>query len=93
MGHEIEGPAEEEPVFNVWPEHAKALDIFLKCSTQWRVIAGMGGAVFQGIDYTALKAVIDLFCDENPRELFTDVCHIERGALTAYKEQQSDGKK
>ncbi|WP_083633040.1 DUF1799 domain-containing protein [Chromohalobacter japonicus] len=37
----------------LWAEHREAFETFCACATQWHVIAGMDGAVHQGIDYTA----------------------------------------
>ena len=56
--------------------------------TQWRVIAGMGGAHHQGIDYTALYGhpkFARLGFDEQDA-LLAQIQHIEAGALDALNE-------
>lgn len=58
--------------------------------TQWRVVAGMGGAHHQGIDYTALYGhpkFARLGFDEQDERL-AQIQHIEAGALDAFNEQQ-----
>ena len=41
--------------FQIWPENADALRAFLFASTQWRVVAGMGGVVWMGLEQEALE--------------------------------------
>jgi len=60
--------------------------------TQWRVVAGMGGAHHQGIDYTALYGhpkYARLGFDEQD-ELLAQVQHIEAGALAALNDNPLD---
>lgn len=73
----------------MWEEHWPALELFLAMRTQWRVIAGMGGAHHQGIDYTALYGhpkFARLGFDEQDA-LLAQVQHIEAGALDTLNEQ------
>lgn len=35
----------------------QTLEVFLAMSTQWRIIAGMSGATYQGLEYSALREV------------------------------------
>ncbi len=75
--------------YGVWEEHWPALELFLAMRTQWRVIAGMGGAQHQGIDYTALfghPKFARLGFDEQDA-LLAQIQHIEAGALDALNEQ------
>jgi len=69
--------------FQVWHENWQALELFLMCGTQWRVIAGMGGTVHQGIDYQSLESVMRLTGIKSKKRpaLFNDVRLLERGAL------------
>lgn len=34
--------------------------MFTWCGTQWRMVIGMGGAYYQGLDYTAVREVMGL---------------------------------
>lgn len=66
----------------LWPEHREAYEIFGACATQWRVIAGMGNAIHQGIDYTALESVMRMRGVEDQSTRFEQIRHIEAGALS-----------
>ena len=82
-------PAPE--TYGVWEEHWPALELFLAMRTQWRVVAGMGGAQHQGIDYTALYGhpkFARLGFDEQDA-LLAQVQHIEAGALDALNEHRA----
>jgi len=50
----------QETDLEIWPEHVQAWHVFAGCGTQWRVIAGMGGVVYQGLEYTSVEAVMRL---------------------------------
>tara|TARA_R100001039_G_C1842706_1_gene103415 strand:+ start:1721 stop:2059 length:339 start_codon:yes stop_codon:yes gene_type:complete len=79
-------------VFEVWEEHWPALELFLAMRTQWRVVAGMGGAHHQGIDYTALYGhpkYARLDYDEQDA-LLAQIQHIEAGALAALNDNPID---
>lgn len=73
----------EEARCEVWAEHWPALETFLACRTQWRVIAGMGGAVHQGLDYPALESVMRMQGIEDTAERLAQVQLLEAGALEA----------
>jgi len=70
----------KEENFVVYPENEKAVELFLKCSTQWRC-APMGG--FTGLDYNVLFILFDWYKIEpdNRLDLLTDIQVIESGAL------------
>ncbi|XNS32350.1 DUF1799 domain-containing protein [Halomonas cupida] len=66
----------------VWPEHWRALQVFLDCGTQWRLMpVGMGGVFFQGLDYSALEAVMRMHAVDDTAAMLRQVQAIERGAL------------
>lgn len=69
--------------YEIWADHEEALDVFLACARQWRVVAGMGGAWFQGIDASALHATMQMMGVENSRDVLLNVQCIEDGALEA----------
>lgn len=77
MGIILEMP-EEEP-YEVWPECADSLEVFLACDTQWMVNEWSGTAV--GIRYEALPAVMDMLDVEDRRQVFADVRVCEAEAL------------
>ncbi len=67
----------EDTEFEVWPENAVAVEMFLRCSTQWRM--GFGGAV--GLDYPAIIEVLRLYEVADVKKVFEDVQTMERAAL------------
>ncbi|UBU50403.1 DUF1799 domain-containing protein [Cobetia amphilecti] len=71
----------EPGVYELWEEHLTALDVFLSCRTQWRVISGMSGAHHQGLDYSALESVMRMKAIEDPGGTLVQIQHIEAGAL------------
>jgi hypothetical protein len=62
----------------VWPDALPAIDAFLAVSGQWRVTPA--GRVI-GLDYTAVRAGLDLAGIEMTPDLWSDVQQIEQGAL------------
>ena len=76
--------AQEEPIyFEVWPEHADALQAFLGVQHQWNY-PPMGGKPV-GLNYSALQSEIELtFPKKYRREIYKQVQQIERGALDAW---------
>lgn len=47
-------------LFDIYPDNEAAVAVFLALQTQWRVISGMARVVYQGIDYSAVPAVLSL---------------------------------
>lgn len=65
------------------PENWLALQVFLQCQTQWRIIAGMAGAFYQGLDYQSVETVIRFQVKKKKRaRVFQDIQLIEQGALS-----------
>ena len=62
--------------FEVWPENWPAVEMFLRCQTQWRT--SMNGVV--GIDYGALAWLFRLYEVEDPRSLLEDL-QVMEGAV------------
>lgn len=67
----------------LWAEHAEAFELFAACSSQWRVVAGMAGAYYQGLDAAAVLATMDMYDidRQHRRERLQQLRHIEAGAL------------
>lgn len=50
---------DEEPPFELWPEHVEPMQVFTLC--QWQMVsAGMAGARYAGIETTEALAVMDV---------------------------------
>lgn len=67
-------------MFDVWPENAEALKMFLRMDTQWRT--SMGGVV--GLDLSVLlggRGLAELAEGDPIRVLYDDVRLIETGVL------------
>lgn len=80
----IAPPKEEAPqVYEVWQEHWPALQLFLGCRTQWRIIAGMAGSQYQGLDYAVVFGHPRYACLETDEQIecLEQLQHIEAGAL------------
>jgi hypothetical protein len=80
--------------FAVWPENEPALRVFLAMETQWRPLPmGMAGSQPQGLEYTALPAVME-FCGIEPGErgkVFKQLQIMEDAALTAMRKERANG--
>ncbi|WP_064699330.1 DUF1799 domain-containing protein [Halomonas caseinilytica] len=64
----------------VWREHQVAYDVFLACSRQWRIVAGLAGTFHQGIDATALHSTMQMMGVQDMRTTLLQVQCIETGA-------------
>ena len=78
-------PAEDAPT-GVWPEHVAAVEAFLAIAGQWRMVAGMGGLLALGLDYTAARAGLDLAGFNVTPDLWADIQVIEAGAKAVMNE-------
>jgi hypothetical protein len=66
--------------FVVWYDSWPSVELFAACATQWRV-APAGGLI--GLDYSALRAVLQMRGVLDQETAFEDVRMMERGALAA----------
>lgn len=71
------GPKEEH--FEVWPENWDAVQAFLGVQTQWAV--GFAGPT--GLDYTRVRAGLEMAGITVTQDLFSRLRIIEGGALKA----------
>ncbi|WP_024328862.1 MULTISPECIES: DUF1799 domain-containing protein [unclassified Thioalkalivibrio] len=66
----------DEPI-DVWPENWDAVEVFLRCQTQWRV--GMAGAT--GLDYAGVDVALRRYGPDDPDDCFERVQHLETATL------------
>ncbi|WP_291810803.1 DUF1799 domain-containing protein [Limnobacter sp.] len=68
--------------FEVWAENWEPVEIFLELGSQWRVIAGMGGVMHQGIDMPSLEALFRIrgVPQENQHPIFKDILKMQTAA-------------
>lgn len=74
---------DREDDFELWPEHWAAWEVFLSCRTQWRILVGMGGIQYQGLDYPALESAMRMLGlkGKKRREAFWQLQVLEDEAL------------
>lgn len=70
---ELLQPPPAPEAFKVWPENWPAVELFLRCQTQWRV--SQFGRV--GLDYPAIMAVARLYRVRLNPSLMDDLQEIE----------------
>ena len=63
----------------VWADNWPAVTVFLALATQWRVLLGMGGLVWLGLDYAAVDVVMRRLAV--PEGAFADIRIMEAAAL------------
>lgn len=82
-------PVEEEHQL-VFYDNWLALNVFLAVQTQWRVISGMKSMIYIGLDYTAVKAAIDLLgvAKKARTALFAELRELEAEWLEAKAEMK-----
>ena len=61
----------------MWPENWPAVELFLRCQTQWRI--SINGRA--GLDYSALLAMGSLYQIDNLSQVVEDVQVIEAEIL------------
>ena len=78
-------PLQEPTVINVHPEAADAIDMFLRCGSQWRTDSGE----YLGLDYKVLVGpggLFDLYGVKDPKTMLEDIQLMESSALLAMRE-------
>lgn len=75
---------EDEQTVEIMPSAWTSLSAFLACQTQWRVGIGMSAMLWLGLDYGAVKLVLDDL--DAPRGTFTDLRLMEAAALPVLNE-------
>jgi hypothetical protein len=67
---------------------------FLALRTQWRLVPGLGGVAFQGLEYGSISAVLELLPVPRKRkpEVFAELQVMEQAALAVLNaKRESDG--
>jgi len=68
---------ERDDNFEVLPENWDAVQMFMRCQTQWRV--GMAGPI--GLDYGAVNWLLRLYEVEDQRSVLEDLQTMEAAVL------------
>ena len=69
--------------YEVWEENWPAVQMFLRCQTQWR--SSVSGVI--GLDYAVLRWLFTLYSVEDERALLEDLQIIEGAVLMALNEK------
>jgi len=77
--------AEPEADFQVWEENWPAVEMFLRCQTQWRT--SMAGLL--GLDYGAVAWLLRLYEVENQRAVLEDLQVMEAAAMSVLNKRGS----
>lgn len=83
--------AESECEFH--PDNRLALVAWVSLQTQWRLIVGASGTLYQGIEYASIPVVLDSLrvpARQRP-QLLADLRVMERAALTLLNAKADDG--
>jgi hypothetical protein len=70
-------PEVKEEHFEVWEENWPAVEMFLRCQTQWRTT--MSGVC--GLDYTAVQWLFRLYEVKDPPAVLEDLQIMESAAM------------
>lgn len=71
--------------FEVWPENWPAVEMFLRCQTQWRTtMAGVSG-----LDYTAVKWLFRLYEVKDQPAVLEDLQVMEAAAIKILNKRSS----
>jgi hypothetical protein len=74
---------EPEGDFAVWEENWQAIEMFMRCQTQWRTT--MSGVL--GLDYGAVAWILRLYEVEDQRSMLEDLQVMEAAAMTVLNER------
>lgn len=72
---------QEDDGFELWQENAAVFNAFTCLSTQWRMLAGMAGVAYQGLDYQAIPTVLRMLSLPELPDTFNDLRAMELAAL------------
>jgi hypothetical protein len=88
MGHQVEAETKTPVVegLEVMAQNIASFRVWKACETQWRVISGMGGTAWLGLDYNAVDVVLRRAAVAEPDEVFADLMDMEAEALAAFAE-------
>ncbi len=80
----VDPDRDEEEITEVFAGNWTSLSAFVTVATQWRVVATMGGLIWVGLDYPAVKMVLDH--SGLPAPVFDDLRVMENAALAVLNE-------
>ena len=85
MAPEAAPPADDE-AFEIMPANWNAVYAWLRCETQWRVVATGTAVIRLGLDYTGVDVVLRRMGLADPDAVFADLGVMEMAALKVLRE-------
>ena len=82
---EVDAEAEQEDVIEIMPANHASFAAWLECQTQWRVSGTPAGLWWQGLDYVAIRIVLDDL--SSPASVFADLRRMEIEVLPILNER------
>lgn len=70
----------EKQDFEIWHDNLPALEVFLACHTQWRILTGGTKPFYQGLRYAEVETVLRIKRIKNRAAVFADVQMMEEAA-------------
>lgn len=79
---DMPAPARSEAAIEIMAPAVPALRAWLAVETQWRVVAGMAGIRWLGLDYGAVEVVLRRLAIPEADAVFADLMMMEAEALS-----------
>lgn len=73
--------------FPIWHDNLAALEVFLACHTQWRILTGGDKPYYQGLRYLEVEAVMRIKRVKDKTAVFADVQVMEEAAREVLNEK------
>lgn len=77
----------DEGDFPIWHDNLAALEVFLACHTQWRILTGGDKPYYQGLRYLEVEAVMRIKRVKDKAAVFVDVQMMEEAAREVLNER------
>lgn len=84
LGVKVEADPDAGAPTEVWPPNWPVMSAWLECQTSWRVATTPAGLLWIGLDYGAVRLVLDDM--DTPAGVFADLRFMERAALPVLNE-------
>jgi hypothetical protein len=79
---------------HVFPDCWQAVELFLTFQSQWRIAVGAGGAIYQGLDFSAIEPGLRLLNikKKDRAQLFKDLVLMSDEAASVINQRMSKAK-
>lgn len=85
-------PAAEKIEIEVWPENCVVWDVWLYLSNQWRMVSGMGGVGYLGLEFASIPVALEMagVDSEARREVMQALRQMEGEALEVLNVEEKE---